>query len=169
MVIFSSFLVDFLVLNFAIYYILWGKSWRTLICLVCFYTSRGLIQSIFVMEFPYGQIWEYPGIPSLTVSYYMTNDFFFSGHVGVLTILSFDNHANGRNKMMWISICSVFIEFWVMIFLRGHYTIDLMCGILIGHYMWIMSKKLAAPLDKLCGYKRRDSDYHSISSELADV
>ncbi|CAG9323474.1 unnamed protein product [Blepharisma stoltei] len=159
MLIISSFLVDILVVNYATNFILWGKTWRTAICLFCFYAFRGLIQNIFVMEFPYGQAWGYPGFPSLTVSYYVTNDFFFSGHVGVITILSLDSHARGKRGLMWISIATVFIEFWVMIFLRGHYTIDLISGILIAHYMWIISKKVSRALDRISGYKRPSNEY----------
>jgi hypothetical protein len=120
------------------------------------------------MEFPYGQAWDYPGFPSLTVSYYTTNDFFFSGHVGVLTILALDNYTEGRRIMMWVAFVSVVIEFLVMIFLRGHYTIDLVTGILIGHYMWMMSKRLSRPLDRLCRYKRRDDETDSqVSNDFA--
>jgi hypothetical protein len=43
LLIFSSFLIDLLILNFAFYYILWGKSWRPVICLGSFYTFRALI------------------------------------------------------------------------------------------------------------------------------
>ena len=40
------------------------------------------IQNIFLMRFPDGYAWDYPGFPSLTVPYPKTNDFFYSGHVG---------------------------------------------------------------------------------------
>jgi hypothetical protein len=29
-----------------------------------------------------------------------------------------------------------------MVFLRGHYTIDLITGIVLGHYFWIIGRRL---------------------------
>jgi len=59
-----------------------GKTWRLPIVMVLFYFTRMVVQKIFLMKFPEGYIWEYPGFPSLTVPYGRTNDFFYSGHIG---------------------------------------------------------------------------------------
>jgi hypothetical protein len=44
----SSFCVDFVILYMGIYWSLYGKSWRLLMVLFCFYTFRGLVQVIYL-------------------------------------------------------------------------------------------------------------------------
>lgn len=48
---------------------------------------------LFIIKFPEGYAWDYPGIPALTVSYEVTPDFFFSGHVGLTVIMALDHLA----------------------------------------------------------------------------
>lgn len=59
-----------------------GKSWRLPIALIMFYLLRMLVQKLFLMRYPEGYLWDYPGFPSLVVPYGKTNDFFYSGHIG---------------------------------------------------------------------------------------
>jgi len=33
-----------------------------------------------------GRVWDDPLVPALTVPYHNTNDFFFSGHLGCITL-----------------------------------------------------------------------------------
>ncbi|CAG9311251.1 unnamed protein product [Blepharisma stoltei] len=153
--IISSLLIDFLLSSFTLHFILWGNSWRPIICLLSFYIFRGAIQASFVMECPKDWAWYYPGFPSLAVGYQKTSDFFYSGHVGVVTILTFFNRHTKRYILMWISISSIAIEFWVMIFLRGHYTIDVITGPLVAHYFWIVSGRVSPYLDRVSGYKEQ--------------
>ena len=103
------------------------------------------------MKYPEGYIFTYPGLPSLAVSYAHTSDFFFSGHVGVTTFLALENYSNRCYFLATISAISAIFEFWVMTFLRGHYTIDLLFGLAIAHYLWIISGKLAPYVDAYIG------------------
>jgi hypothetical protein len=94
---------------------------------------------VFILEKPDGYIWNYPGFPSITVNYAPTTDFFFSGHVGFAVITALDNFEAKWYFMGAISIFSTFLESITMIFLRAHYTIDLLGGIVAGHYTWILA------------------------------
>lgn len=156
LLIFSSSLIDFQYLFFCVHYLLWGKSGRPIVFLVAFYLFRAFIQGIFMMRYPEGMIWDYPGIPSITISYDYTTDFFFSGHVGIMVFLSLENYKNKNYEMMGLGIFGVFAEFFVMVVLRGHYSIDLFSGIIFGHYFWMVSKKVCKVLDRKFKIKCRE-------------
>ena len=146
--IFSSFLIDVLLLWFSIRYALLGRSSRQLIFFMLFYLSRSVVQSFFLMKMPQGNCWDYPGFPSLTVSYEKTSDFFYSGHVGVVLFCGLENKHLGNLYMMWVSFFVCGIEFCVMIAMRGHYSIDLIFGLIFSHYSWIVSEWVAEAIDK---------------------
>lgn len=149
--IFSSFLIDVLLMWFSIRYAIWGKSSRQVIFFFLFYGTRAAVQSIFLMRKPDGYCWDYPGFPSITVSYQPTSDFFYSGHVGVVLFCGLENKYLGNSYMMWVAFSVCLIESLVMIFLRGHYSIDLISGLIFSHYFWIVSQWLADKVDRVLG------------------
>lgn len=157
LLIFSSFLVDVLLLWFAIRYALWGNTTRQLIFFVMFYCTRAAVQSFFLLRIPEGYCWDYPGFPSLTVSYQKTSDFFYSGHVGVMLFCSLENKYLGNIYMMWVALGVCLLECTVMIFLRGHYSIDLISGLVFAHYFWIVSAWIAKSLDRRLGLEKLNS------------
>jgi hypothetical protein len=93
------------------------------------------------MRFPEGYLWEYPGFPSLVVSYLKTNDFFFSGHMGLPVIIICELYKMKKFKFICFTLFTLFLEFFTMIVLRGHYSIDLVIGILMAHYCYILTEK----------------------------
>ena len=84
-----------------------GTSMRLAVTLSMFYPVRNVIQAIFLMGRPVGFLWFYPGIHSLTVPYFDTNDFYFSGHVGSTTIFSSEYLAMRWYKMATFCISLV--------------------------------------------------------------
>ena len=44
------------------------------------------IQDQFLMDRDEGRVWDDPLVPALTVPYHNTNDFYFSGHLGCITM-----------------------------------------------------------------------------------
>lgn len=99
------------------------------------------------MRFPEGYLWEYPGFPSLVVSYLKTNDFFFSGHVGLPIIIICELYKMKKFIMIYFTVFTLFLEFFTMIALRGHYSIDLVTGIFMAHYCYILTEKYIHHLD----------------------
>jgi len=92
---------------------------------------------------PVGFLWSYPGIISLTVPYFDTNDFYFSGHVGCTTIYSSEYLAMKWNKMAGI-IIFVVVNAWVSLtFLRTHYIIDFLSGYVYGRIVHRVGEKLS--------------------------
>jgi hypothetical protein len=77
-------------------FVIYGKTWRLPIALIMFYLLRMIVQKLFLLRYPEGYLWDYPGFPSLVVPYGKTNDFFYSGHVGgaCVMMLEFRSLAN---------------------------------------------------------------------------
>lgn len=72
-----------------------------------------------------------------------TTDFFFSGHVGYCLISALEfHHLKWRRMQIFCILCTVF-ESAVMIVLRGHYTVDLIAGLIFAHWSFIMATRLS--------------------------
>jgi hypothetical protein len=102
---------------------------------------------MFTMKYPDGYLWEFPGFYSLTVPYGKTNDFFYSGHVGICLINSLEFNANKWFIMSKISFLMMILQGFLMIVARGHYSIDLLAGIVFAHYFWVMAERLSYLVD----------------------
>ena len=109
-----------------------------------------------MMKYPEGYIWDYPGISSLTVSYLKTNDFFFSGHVGLPIIIGLDCLQDNKTYIFILSLFICIFESFTMIVTRGHYIIDIFAGIIISHYLFIIVDKYIYILDNY--FINKDSD-----------
>lgn len=145
----SSLLIDSLIVITAIHWVLYSKTWRLVLALIFFYLFRGIVQCLFQMRFPNGYLWDYPNFPSLTVSYLKTNDFFFSGHVGLPILIAREWKTNNNNILFGISIGICAIEIMTMIFLRGHYTIDLIAGVIFALYFYEVCASLSKYVDNI--------------------
>jgi len=75
-------------------------------------------------------------------------DFFFSGHVGFAVINALYNFEAKNYYLGAFAIFSVVLEFATMIFLRAHFSIDLISGIVFGHYSWLLTGKLIDALEE---------------------
>jgi hypothetical protein len=108
------------------------------------------------MRFPDGYLWDYPGFPSLFVSYIKSNDFFYSGHVGLPVLQICEFHKIKKYNWIPVSAFIVILEFFTMIVLRGHYTVDLFAGILIAHYSFMISDKYIYIVDDYMGINKSE-------------
>jgi len=88
------------------------------------------------MKFPDNYLWGYPGFPSIMVSYFKTNDFFYSGHCGLPIVLLCEFNHLGMKLMQAFCIFTFIFECFTMLVLRGHYTIDIITGAIFAHYIW---------------------------------
>ena len=97
---------------------------RIIWVLAAFYLLRAVIQKIFLFPFPVGLKWTKPSIPSLLVDYHHTNDFYFSGHCGFLTIMVLECWKAGRPVWgIFLTLCGLAYVSFVLILLRVHYSI----------------------------------------------
>jgi hypothetical protein len=99
------------------------------------------------MKFADNMLWRYPGFPSIGVSYLMTNDYFFSGHVGLPVIIALESKKLGYNKMVYLAIFTIFVEAITLHISRMHYCIDLITGVIAAHYIYIFGDKYIHIID----------------------
>ncbi len=107
-----------------------------------FYGLRALTQATVTLPYPKeGFLWYYPGFPSLYIHYGETPDFWWSGHIGFCFIMYLEFRAAG---WIWWSYFSLFVlvyTFAMLTITRFHYSVDMIAGLIIGHYLWIMYDK----------------------------
>ena len=156
LIIQSSVGIDFMMLSYLVIFFIWGGTMRVAISLILFYPVRNVVQVLFLMGRPVGFLWSYPGIISLTVPYFDTNDFYFSGHVGSTTIYASEYLAMKYHKMAGLLIFIV-ADVWVSLtFLRTHYIIDFLSGYVYARIVHRISEKLTYfPDVKLVGWPRQ--------------
>ena len=115
--------------------------------MLVFYGFRIIVQQIFFVEYPQGYLWGWPGFFSLFVPYGSTPDFFYSGHVGVCMLHVLEFYAIGWYWMSAYALLAMFLQIFLMVALRSHYTMDMFAGIVFAHYFWIMSEKYSFVID----------------------
>ena len=147
--------MDFLFLSYLFNYFVWGSTFRLSAAFIIFYPSRNVIQAIFLMGRPEGFLWSYPGIHSLTVPYFDTNDFYFSGHVGSSTIFASEYVSMKWRKWTIYATCVVCDVWMSLMFLRTHYVIDFFSGYVFARFVHRIGEKLSYYIDvKLLGYTK---------------
>jgi len=144
-----------MMISYLVIYVIWGSTLRLAVSLILFYPMRNVIQTIMLMGRPVGFLWSFPGIISLTVPYFDTNDFFFSGHVGSTTMYASEYFAMNFKKMaIIISFC--IIDVWIALtFLYTHYIIDFTAGFATARFVHRIAEKLSYYPDvKALGYPK---------------
>ena len=163
LIIQSSVGIDFMIISYLLYtFFCYGGTFRVILAMIVFYPFRSVNQSLFLMGRPVGFLWSYPGIIALTVPYFDTNDFYFSGHVGSTTMFSSEYLAMKWNK--WAAlIIFVVVDVWVsMTFLRTHYIIDFTSGYVCARFVHRIAEKLSYISDvKLMGWPREKRYGHN--------
>jgi hypothetical protein len=152
----SSLIIDALGL-FLIYQGIWGESIRPLLGLVFVFSLRQVCQFMIHLPAPKGMIWNDPGVPSLFVTYKVSNDFFFSGHTALAVLGALElfiwgtNSTTHINSTVWIFIAGFIClyEIVVVLILRAHWSLDVISGALAALWIHEMSKMLAPTLDHL--------------------
>lgn len=123
------------------------KSWNLLFSLGILYFFRGLVQHMYIMRIPADTTFRYPGFPSLFVPYLATNDYFFSGHVSLPTIVALNFFINEYYYFFAYSILSAIYQCFMMVVVRGHYSIDLYAGFIFSIYSFLLTQKLCSVID----------------------
>lgn len=152
-VLFASGMMDLLFLLIWIQWVAVGDSFRLPIAYSLLYALRAFIQRVCQFPFPKGYIWHAPTlgsveIPSLTVPYQPSDDFFFSGHVACCVLATVEQVYY---RCWWGVAFTVFvtlIQFFVMTITRGHYAIDMIAGAVIAHWVHMVASSAARPVDQ---------------------
>ena len=92
-------------------------------------------------------IWTNPGVYSITVPYTDINDFWFSGHIGTCLMMALEFRAMRWYKASYMCIF-VLVNQWIMMTLtRAHYIIDLITGLIFGHYFFMLAEWVSYYVD----------------------
>ena len=138
----TSFFADTTVIMAMYLWVFHFKDEMLVFTMVLFYLCRFIIMELIVFNFPSNYIFSYPGFHSIFVSYLKTNDFFFSGHTGFPAIIFLDFYKKKYYFVAYFSIITLTLQFFTMLVLHGHYSIDLIVGILFGIYLYYNCNKL---------------------------
>lgn len=128
----DSLLIDVTIVYLGLSWAFHGRTKSFIPSLLLFYITRALILNIGKWPLPRLYLFGNPGVPSFFVDYDKTNDLFFSGHCGGLTVMLADSYFNGRQRLaIFLSVLLVY-TFFVLAVLGGHYTNDMIIGSLVG-------------------------------------
>lgn len=94
-----------------------------------------------------GFLFRYPGFPSLVVPYHDSNDFFYSGHIGICFVFALEARAQGWTRYQFMCLFIMCNEWALMMFVRTHYVIDMVTGVIMAHYLHMVSEKLSYYFD----------------------
>ena len=135
----SSLGVDFLGLSI-LYLGIFGPSFRPIVGMTVMLSLRQVSQFLTALPPPPGMIWRDPGIPSIFVTYGVTNDLFFSGHTalavyGALTLAMWGGPVAGA-----IGAAIAIFEIIAVLALRAHWTMDVYAGFVTAILCFFASK-----------------------------
>lgn len=130
----SSLIVDGLGL-FLIFQTLAGTSVRPLLALMVLFALRQINQATMILPTPQRMIWRNPGVPSLFVTYDVSNDLFFSGHTALAVLGALELAQLGGGFYLALAIAVVIFEVVTILLLRAHWTMDIFTGIITA--LWV--------------------------------
>lgn len=152
-VLISSFCMDLVFLLVWFQWATLGDSFRLPIAYILLYSVRAFMRSICILPFPPGYIWHAPTfgsvqILSLTVPYQPSDDFFYSGHVGCSVLASIEHYYYRCWWGMFFSAAVACMQFMVLTMTRGHYAVDMFIGAIMAHWVHLVARKAARPIDQ---------------------
>ncbi len=148
LIVTASLMLDVCTFVLACRFVFYEKNYKVGLVGISFYIFRGLLQSVFYMKFPSDYIWGHPGIFSITVPYEPANDFFYSGHVGICIICLITFKRSGWKNLTRFAILTVVVEFFTLLVTRAHYFIDLVTGLIVAHYIYLVGDWVEEYLQK---------------------
>lgn len=123
---------------------IFGTTVRPFVALLILFILRQVCQGLCALPIPPKMIWKNPGVPSLFVTYGVSNDFFFSGHTAVAVLGAVEM---ARIFPWWVGVLAgliAFLEATVVLVLRAHYTMDVIAAVFAAYFAihlasWIFS------------------------------
>ena len=124
----DSFFIDLVVLFMSLQWMLRAQSHNFAFTVLMFYVVRATAMSLGQFPLPEPYLFEYPGFPSIFVPYDKTNDLYYSGHIGLCTIVVLECIFYKWNRFVIFALFTLFLTGFMMIVLGGHYSNDIIIG-----------------------------------------
>ena len=146
----SSLCIDALGL-FIIGVTIFGKSIRPFLGLILIFGLRQINQAFTSLPNPPGQIWHQTGVPTLLVTYGVSNDLFFSGHTALAVFGALEIARVGHAGLKVVAVFVALFEIFTVLVLRAHYMMDVYAGAITALFIGLLAEKVAQPVDRWLG------------------
>jgi len=133
---------------FVIYQSIFGPSMRPFLGLAILFALRQVCQALCVLPPPTGMIWRSPGVPSLLVTYGVSNDLFFSGHTAMAVYGSIELGFWGGPTWAIVGAVLALFEIITVLVLRAHYTMDVYAGAITAILAVQIAERVGPPFDR---------------------
>lgn len=105
---------------------------------------------MFQLKTPDNSLWLNPGIPSIIMSYTISNSYFFSGPIGLINIVALEFKKINYHYIYFLCVFLIIFETLILLASRGNYIIDILTAILFSHYTFMISDEYTHFLDNFC-------------------
>lgn len=139
----SNYLMDFTQVIGVVAVAVEKISFKNAFAFGLFFPLRQLIQGIFLMRRLPGWTWYDTGYFSLTVPFHDTNDFYYSGHLGVCVLWIVDFYSNKYYVMVLFTLLNALFQWYFLSITNAHYIIDLVSGVFVAHLFTILGEPLS--------------------------
>ena len=144
----SSAGIDFLALYLLISGV-FGASITPFVGLIALFGLRQLSQYLTALPPPPGMIWYHPGVPSLFVTYGVSNDLFFSGHTAIAVYGALQLSASGSPVLTLLGVAIAIYEVSAVLLLRAHWTMDVYAGAVTAILIDLFARQIGPWIDGL--------------------
>jgi hypothetical protein len=127
---------------------LFGRTIRPFLGLLMLFALRQLCQALCALPAPPEMIWHATGVPTLLVTYGVTNDLFFSGHTGLAVLAAVELARTGRKGLTTLGVLIAAFEAMTVLILRAHYTMDVFTGAIAALLVSQLAARWAPAFDR---------------------
>lgn len=126
---------------------IFGRTVRPFLGLLLLFSLRQICQSLISLPPIEGMIWRDTGVPTLLVTYGVSNDLFFSGHTALAVFGTLELARLGKRSLIVLAVLIGLFEVSAVLVLRAHYTMDVFAGAVTALFIGCIVEKLSPPVD----------------------
>lgn len=127
---------------------IFGLTVRPFLGLIILFSLRQICQSLVSLPPIEGMIWRDTGVPTLLVTYGVSNDLFFSGHTALAVFGTLELARLGKPSLIVLAVLLGLFEVSAVLVLRAHYTMDVFAGAMTALFVGLIAEKIAVPVDR---------------------
>ena len=167
-------IVDFGTLLVSFAWIKYSKSWRSLIIFISYIFLQSVSKFLFKIKIPEQNLMQYPGIPSLIISYNNESNNFFLGSLGLNLFSAIELRAYFNIHIIfrivsYLSFINIILEIFVYYSLNCIYLVDIICPIVGLLYCIMMTKDVWKYFDEKLIISHDDSNEAERYEEFKNI